>query len=469
MPSHRTDDRLTPYQEKMRAEGLPEQAIDTFLHHLEYYLQGSSGTLSRDRIEPVSSLADADGMADRSAAGERALDRTVIIKLNGGLGTGMGLERAKALLELRDGCSFLDLIARQILSLRAETGCDIPLLLMNSFRTDEDSRTALSGHPELAVDELPLGFLQHRVPKVLEQDGTPASCPSNPELEWCPPGHGDLFTALATSKTLHALIDAGYEYAFVSNADNLGAVIDTALLGHMADEKIEFMMEVADRTEADRKGGHLCLLSDGRLALREAAQCPPDETDDFQDVSRYRYFNTNNVWLHLPSLDELMSHTDGVVPLATIVNRKTLDPRDGSTPRVVQLETAMGSAISLFDRAAAVRVPRRRFSPVKNTNDLLAVRSDAYRVTSDWRVVLDPVREAPPVISLDSDHYKIIDDFEARFPQGVPSLVRCDSLTVSGDVEFGGGVTVEGDVQIVATDPAKRVERGALLKGRVEL
>jgi UTP--glucose-1-phosphate uridylyltransferase len=469
MPSIEADDRLTPYREKMCAEGLPEQAIDTFLHHLEYYLRGSSGTLSHDQIEPVSGLADSEDMAVHRGAGERSLDRTVIIKLNGGLGTSMGLERAKSLLELREGCSFLDLIARQTLSLREVTGSGIPLLLMNSFRTDEDSRVALSKHPELAVAELPLAFLQHRVPKVLEEDGTPASWPANPELEWCPPGHGDLFTALATSRALARLIDAGYEYAFVSNADNLGAVIDAALLGHMVDQGIEFMMEVADRTAADRKGGHLCLLSDGRLALREAAQCPPEETDDFQDVTRYRYFNTNNIWLHLPSLSELMARAGGVVPLATIVNRKTLDPRDASTPRVVQLETAMGSAISLFDRAAAVRVPRRRFSPVKNTNDLLAVRSDAYRVTSDWRVVLNPERDAPPVISLDSNHYKIIDDFEARFPSGVPSLVRCDSLTVRGDVEFGGGVRVEGDVQIVATGSAQRIESGALLKGRVEL
>jgi UTP--glucose-1-phosphate uridylyltransferase len=451
----------------MQAESLPKQAVDTFLHHLAHYLRGSSGALGRDQIRPVAELADAEQMSDHSVTGERALDRTVIIKLNGGLGTSMGLERAKSLLEVRDGHSFLDLIARQTLSLRAETGCHVPLLLMNSFRTEQDSTRTLSRYPELAVGDLPLGFLQHRVPKVLEESGAPASHPSKPDLEWCPPGHGDLFTALETSTALRRLLDAGFEYAFISNADNLGAVIDVALLGFMVEKRIQFMMEAADRTAADRKGGHLCLLADGRPALREAAQCPPDEIDEFQDVTRYRFFNTNNVWLHLPSLAELMMRCDGVLPLATIVNRKALDPRDPSTARVAQLETAMGSAVSLFERAAAVRVHRRRFSPVKNTNDLLAVRSDAYRLTPDWRVVLDPGRNAPPVVSLDSDFFSIIEDFEARFPKGAPSLRQCDSLTVRGDVVFGGDVICEGEVRIVAPGTAKQISSGALLSGEV--
>jgi UTP--glucose-1-phosphate uridylyltransferase len=469
MPVEPADDRFQLFDQKMQAESLPKQAIDTFLHHLAHYLRGSSGALGRDQIKPIAELADGDQMSEHSAAGERALDRTVIIKLNGGLGTSMGLERAKSLLEVRDGHSFLDLIARQTLALRAETGYQVPLLLMNSFRTEHDSTRVLSRYPELTVGDLPLGFLQHRVPKVLEESGTPASCASKPEFEWCPPGHGDLYTALETSTTLRRLLDAGFEYAFISNADNLGAVIDVALLGFMVEQRIQFMMEAADRTAADRKGGHLCMLADGRPALRETAQCPPEELDEFQDVTLYRFFNTNNVWLHLPSLARLMMRSEGVLPLATIVNHKTLDPRDPSTARVVQLETAMGSAISLFDRAAAVRVHRRRFSPVKNTNDLLAARSDAYRLTQDWRVVLDPGRNAPPVVSLDDSFFSIIEDFEARFPAGTPSLRRCDSLTVSGDVEFGGDVTLEGEVRIVATGTAKQISSGAVLSGDVAL
>jgi UTP--glucose-1-phosphate uridylyltransferase len=453
----------------MKAADLPQQAIDTFLFHLGRYLAGESGTLGRDRIAPVATLPDADQLGHCREAGVGALDRVVIVKLNGGLGTGMGLESAKSLLEVRDELNFLDLIARQVQALRRGTDIRVPLMMMNSFRTERDTLRALAPYEDLEVEDLPVTFLQHRVPKVLVDGVTPAEYRPAPELEWCPPGHGDLYTALSTSGALERLLDAGIEYAFISNADNLGAVFDPALLGHMIRERIDFLMETADRTAADRKGGHLCRLSDGRLALRESAQCPPDEQDEFQDVTLYRYFNTNTIWVRLPALQRMMAEYGGVLPLTTIVNHKTLDPRDPSSPQVVQLETAMGSAISVFERSAAVRVPRTRFSPVKNTDDLLGVRSDAYRLTEDWRVVLRPDRTEPPVISLDDRYYRMIDDFEARFPDGPPSLRRCESLVVEGDVVFGGGVEIEGEVRIVVGDGARRIAPGTVLGGEVTL
>ncbi len=266
---------------------------------------------------------------------------------------------------------------------------------MNSFRTEKDTTDALAAYPGLAVDGLPLGFLQHRVPKIHIEDRRPVVWAADPELEWCPPGHGDVYTGLATSGILDLLLERGFEYAFISNSDNLGAVLDPELLRHMVGSGAEFMMEVADRTPADRKGGHLCRLRDGRLALRESAQCPPDECDDFQDIHTHRFFNTNNIWLSLPALAVLLDRHHGFLPLATIVNRKNVDPRDPHSPEVVQLETAMGAAISVFDRAIAVRVPRRRFSPVKNTDDLLGVRSDAFELTDDGRIVLAASRNAP--------------------------------------------------------------------------
>jgi UTP--glucose-1-phosphate uridylyltransferase len=255
----------------------------------------------------------------------------------------------------------------------------------------------------------------------------------------------------------------------VSNADNLGAVLDPAILGYVAERRLAFLMEAADRTLADRKGGHLCRLLDGRLALREAAQCPPDEAADFQDVERHHYFNSNNLWLHLPSLRQTLHENGGVIPLPTIVNRKTLDPRDPSSPAVVQLESAMGSAISLFSPSEAIRVSRRRFSPVKNTNDLLAVRSDAYRLLADGRLVLDEARSLPPVVSLDPRYYTGIDDFERRFPGGPPSLIDCDALTVEGDVSFGWGVVLRGSVRIATASGAATVGDRAELEGEVRL
>ncbi|MEE4270454.1 MAG: UTP--glucose-1-phosphate uridylyltransferase [Thermoanaerobaculales bacterium] len=449
---------------RMRAADMPESAIRTFAFHVDRFLSGDSGALSRDQLIPVGSIADA-GVPDGTGESDpHLLRRAAVIKLNGGLGTGMGLRRAKSLIEVRPGLSFLDLIVHQILALRERFDTNLPLLLMNSFRTAEETADALACYPELAQEGFPAGFLQHRVPKLLATNGSPVTWPAEPELEWCPPGHGDLYTALVTSGVLDTLLAAGIEFAFVSNSDNLGAVLDPRLLAHMVESGSDFMMEVADRTPADRKGGHLCRLADGRLALRESAQCPPAERDEFQDIGRYRYFNTNNLWFSLPALAELLDRHDGILPLATIVNRKHVDPRDADSPAVVQLETAMGAAISLFDHATAIRVPRRRFSPVKNTDDLLAVRSDAYEVTPDGLVVLAEHRSSPPTVRLDPRFHKHLEDFERRFPAGPPSLDGCDRLTVEGDVTFGEGVVVEGDVSIRGGDSPSRIPDGAVLR-----
>lgn len=448
--------------------GLPEAASATFLLHYDRLAAGEKGLLARDRIRPLDGLPDADDLAASRERGREALARTVVVKLNGGLGTSMGLEKAKSLLSVRDGLSFLDLICRQVIALRRASGTEVPLVLMNSFRTDEDTLAVLERYPELRHPRVPPTFLQHRVPKILASGLRPATEAGSEELAWCPPGHGDLYTALHTSGVLDDLLGDGWEYAFVSNADNLGAVVDLGLLGHLAETGADLLLEAADRTAADRKGGHLARLVDGGLALRESAQCPPEESAEFQDVERYRYFNTNNLWLHLPSLRRRLDEAGGVLALPTLVNRKRLDPRDPASPEVVQLETAMGSAVSVFPRAAAVRVPRLRFSPVKTTSDLLAVRSDAFRLEDDGRVVLDPSREAPPTVLLDDRHYRLIDEFERRFPAGPPSLLRCSRLEVTGDVTFPAGVSVRGEARVVAVGAA-RLAPGVEVEGEVRL
>ena len=120
----------------------------------------------------------------------------------------------------------------------------------------------------------------------------------------------------------------------------------------------------------------------------------------------------------------------------------------------------MGAAIGVFEGAQALHVPRRRFAPVKTTNDLLALRSDAYVLRDDGRVELADEREDPPVIDLDAEYDKLLRDFEARFPAGAPSLVACERLTVKGDVTFGRGVVARGAVTLQG--PA-RIEDGAEL------
>lgn len=459
-------DGLTSSVEKMRSEGVAEAAVETFSRYYEQLREGDVGTLPEADLEPVEDLPDAEELPEDEAGANEALDRAVVLKLNGGLGTSMGLDAPKSLLQVKEGLTFLDVIVRQVLSLRKHFDARLPLVLMNSFATRKATLDALEAHPDIAAD-VPIDFVQNKVPKLRADDLEPVSWPDNPELEWAPPGHGDLYTALVGSGMLQTLLDAGYRYAFVSNSDNLGAVLEPRILAWFAREEIPFLMEAADRTEADRKGGHIARGPGGGLVLRESAQVPDEDMDSFQDVRRHRFFNTNTLWVDLQALAELLEGRGGFLGLPMMANRKTVDPSDRSSTKVIQVETAMGAALGVFDGAQAVRVPRSRFAPVKTTNDLLGVRSDAYVLTDDGHVELAPGRdELPPVIDLDSSFYKLVGDFEPRFPVGPPSLVACDRLTVAGDVVFGRDVTVRGSVAIQnADDEPLRVDDGAVLEG----
>jgi UTP--glucose-1-phosphate uridylyltransferase len=443
--------------EKMAREGVPDVAIATFEHYYRELEAGASGLIPEAAIEPVRELPDAGALPDAEAP----LDEAVVIKLNGGLGTSMGMHRAKSLLEVKDGLTFLDVIARQVLALRAASGARVPLLLMNSFYTREDSLALLRRYDALASD-VPFDFVQHREPKLLVDGLRPAAWPPDATLEWCPPGHGDIYPALLTSGMLGSLLEHGYRYAFMSNADNLGAVLDPRILAWFAAEGLPYLAEVTERTPADTKGGHIAVLKEtGGLILRETAQTPDADMDAFTDRERHPFFHVNNLWVDLRALDALLRERDGVLGLPMIVNEKTLDPADASTPPVYQLETAMGAAIGVFQGARAIRVPRSRFVPVKRTSDLLVLRSDAYRLGDGARIELSDGRDRPPLVELD-DHFKLLDDFDARFPAGPPSLVAAEGLAVRGDVTFGRDVTVRGAVTV---EGPRRVEDGALLEG----
>ena len=437
----RSFDRIA---EKMRLEGISEIAINNFGYYYDRLQSGQSDLISEASIRPVESVPDADSFEDDKAlmaAGEAALSRTVMLKLNGGLGTSMGLNQTKSLLVVKNGQTMLDLMAKQAIK------HEIPLIFMNSFSTQEDTLAALARYPELKYDDIPQDFLQNKVPKITCTDLTPVQWPDNPSLEWCPPGHGDIYVALITSGMADKLMAAGYRYVFMSNSDNLGAVVNISILGYFVANYLPLMMEVSDRNRADRKGGHLAHLLDGRLILRESSQCPAEDMEHFEDIGRHRFFNTNNLWLDLVALKQVMEKNNYMTRLPMITNKKTVDPRDdGSTP-VYQLETAMGSGLGMFENSGAVRVSRSRFSPIKTTEDLLSVRSDAYVVTEDHRIILDPSRAVPPFLQLDGTYYRLIDDLEARFPYGAPSLRNCRSLTINGDVHFGQHVVLEGDVR----------------------
>ncbi len=445
--------KFAPFVAKMETADLSEMMIRVFHYYYNQLLAGATGYLSSDDAQPVRAIPDYEALDERYAlAGESVLDKVVMVKLNGGLGTSMGMDGPKSLLPVKEGLSFLDITVNQIRQTREKWGVGLPLVLMNSFATHEKTLQALDEYEDFDQD-IPFGFIQHKVPKICKETMAPAHWPEAPAREWNPPGHGDLYAAISTSGTLDHLLESGYEYAFVSNSDNLGAVLDTEILGYFAEERLPFLMEVAYRTRMDRKGGHLAQTKDGQLILRELAQCPPDEIDLFQDIDRYQFFNTNNLWIHLPTLRSVLDQRNGILGLPLIRNEKPIDPTRPDTPPIYQLETAMGSAIHVFEGAQAIRVLRSRFVPVKKNNDLLVLMSDAYLLNEDFTIQLNPDRHAgpprrPPLVDLDDQHYKVISDMQTHFPHGAPSLLNCTSLTIDGDVYFGKDVVLEGAVSL---------------------
>ena len=445
---------------KAEAGGARAAELAALRRRLRELGEPRAGWLPGEVLEPLADLPRLDELPEPAPGQAReVLGRLVIVKLDGGLGTSMGLAGPKSLLEVKPGMSFLDVLARQVLALRERHGARLPLVLMNSAATRGPSLDALRRYDGLHVPGVPLDFLQGREPKIRADDWQPVQWPADPELEWCPPGHGDIYTALAASGTLEALLGAGLRYAFVSNSDNLGALADARIAAWLAAEQVPFTLEAVHGTPADRKGGHLARYH-GRMVLRETAQVPDGDTS-FTDVGRWRWYNTNNIWIDLRALADLQAADPAAPALPLIINRQTVDPRDPASTPVIQLESAMGAAIGSIPGARAIHVPRSRFAPVKTTNDLLVVRSDAYQLTSDGQ--MRPSFDGPgPVVTLDKDFYKLLPGFEQRFPAGAPSLRRCRRFEVDGDVTFGAGVIAAGDVRV--TGP-RHVPDGEVLGG----
>ncbi|CAE8646314.1 unnamed protein product [Polarella glacialis] len=416
-------DLLWPaYQAKMQSEGCNEAAIAAFKYNYGVLVSGADVMIPESRLAPVESLPEYDNLTVTSDPS--LLKQTVVLKLNGGLGTGMGLDKAKSLLEVTSGNSFLDLIAKQVASMKASFKTDLNFMLMNSFATSADTLEALAKYPELGTGS-DLEFVQNKAPKVTASDLSPATWEQEPGHEWCPPGHGDLYPAM------------------------LGVA--------------PFMMEVAVRTDADKKGGHLA-------KAKASAQCPEEDEKEFQNIGKYRFFNTNNLWVDLSALKAQFQANSGSIPLPVMKNAKTVDPRDKNSTKVLQLETAMGSAIECFDGATALVIPRSRFAPVKTTSDLLALRSDAYTLTPDFRITLAEKRAGvPPDVKLDG-MYKFTDAVEKMIANGPPSLIDCKKLVVEGEVTFAKGVTIKGSVTIKnASGSTKEVQAGAYEDTTVEL
>jgi UDP-N-acetylglucosamine pyrophosphorylase len=468
MTSEVLAEKFAPLEEKMKAEGLGHAAIQSFKFSYSRLLSGDKGMIAESDISPAKDVAKLEEIQKTIKQDTTLLKKTAVVKLNGGLGTGMGLDKAKSLLPVKDGDTFLDLIAKQVVDMRKKYG-GVKFMLMNSFSTSDDTNAFLKKYPDLAKDKS-IEFVQNKVPKIAKADLTAATCPGAPDNEWCPPGHGDIYAALIGSGRLNDLLNDGIEYVCVSNSDNLGATLDVDLLTYFATSNSPFMMEVCRRTENDKKGGHLAVRnSDSQLVLRESAQCADEDEKDFQNIDKHMYFNTNNLWLRLSALKKLIEDSDGAIKLPVIMNAKTVDPKDDSSTPVWQLETAMGAAIECFQGAKAVEVPRTRFAPVKKCSDLFLLRSDAY-VIQDFKPVLSKGVDAAPTIDLDSKKYKMVPQLDKCTPSGVPSLKQCKKLTVKGEVVFTSGTTFVGEVTVKNTSSsAVTLPKGTYKDTTIEL
>ncbi|VDL57604.1 unnamed protein product [Hymenolepis diminuta] len=365
-----------------------------------------------------------------------ALSKLVVLKLNGGLGTSMNCNGAKSLIPVKNGKTFLEMTLQQIDHLNEQYNSSIPFVLMNSFNTDDETVEFLQ---KMEINQTkPIIFQQNRFPRLYEESGLPIadSCQLKGlrDQAWYPPGHGDVYRSLQKSGLLERFIEEGKNWIFLSNIDNIGATPDLKILCWLeeqekkgAEHRIDFLMEVADKTPTDKKGGTLV---------------PEDHVKDFQDSNQFKFFNTNNLWINVKALSNILKDDD--LTLDLIVNKKTI--KDGT--KVIQLEEACGAAINCFKKPMSLRVPRSRFLPVKLTSDLLILRSDLFEATTSG-LKLSPQHALPSLPTIEfSNHFKGVEDLERRISDP-PSMIHLRHLTLNGNIRFGSNVILKGTVKII--------------------
>lgn len=432
------------------------------------YLQGVGSSVEWEKLEkpPSDSVREYASLSKPSDEKIKPLlDKLVVVKLNGGLGTSMGCTGPKSVIPVRSDLTFLDLTVQQIEHLNKTYHVDIPLVLMNSFNTDEDTQKVLKKYRGFKIKIYT--FMQSRYPRINRESmlPVPSSIENGDSEAWYPPGHGDFYESFQNSGLLEEFLQRGKEVCFVSNIDNLGATVDLHILNTMITDtdgpKPEFVMEVTDKTIADVKGGTLTQY-EGKLRLLEIAQVPKEKVDEFKSVKKFKIFNTNNLWMRLQSIQNLVE--EGGLDMEVIVNDKHLD----SGLNVIQLETAAGAAMKDFTNVMGINVPRQRFLPVKKTSDLLAVMSNLY-LMKNGTLMMSPRRAFPtvPLVKLGDNHFAKVREFLRRFAS-IPDMLELDHLTVSGDVTFGKGVSLKGTVIIIANHGDRiDIPPGAVLENKI--
>lgn len=437
---------------------MSDRAVDGFLRLYKKFRKAPAkiGNWESIRGPDEKSLLSYESLKKPDAgAVKNGLSKAAVCKLNGGLGTSMGCRAPKSSINVRQGKSFLDLIVEQLREMNREFQAGIPLILMNSFYTHEETGKTIQKYGG-RVDIL--SFQQNRFPRLLEDPVQPLDEKIFRSNTWYPPGHGNFYSCIRDQGILDRLLEEGREILFVSNADNLGAVLDPVIVNTMLENDIPFLMEMTEKTAADVKGGTL-YQEDGKLKLLEIAQVPQEHVAEFCGQAKFKVFNTNNIWVNLIHLRNRLNQ--GPLDLDVIVNRKNLE----GTP-VIQLETAIGAALECFPRAVGLTVARDRFLPVKKTDDLFLVQSDLF-FTQKGRLIRNPGRKRPglPWVQL-RDPFQMLDEYQSRIPT-VPSILELESLELEGDVRFGKNVTLKGCVRLVARNRPLLIADGSVVENAV--
>ncbi|XVF06732.1 hypothetical protein REPUB_Repub06bG0076000 [Reevesia pubescens] len=371
-------------------------------------------------VIPYDNLAPISGDI---AETKQLLDKLVVVKFNGALGKNMGFSGPKSLIEVKNGSTVLDLIVNQIQALNSKYGSNVPLLLMNSSRTHDDILKVLEKYSSSKTDIH--SFRQG------EQAQHELSVSEGGEDEWCP-DHGAQFLSLLNSGALDVLLSKGKEYALVVYPDNMAAIVDPKIMNHLAQNSIEYCMEVTPTISTGLMNSMASSLQ-GKFKLEDFTSNPTDTS-----VKKFKFVNTRTLWIDLKAIKRL-------------VDTRALKLDDLST-------------LKLFEKTIGITIPQSRFLPLNSTSDLLLLQSDLYTFT-DGVLVRNDARTSPtdPSVYLGPEFEKI-SDFQSRF-KSIPSIIKLDSLEVTGDVWFGADITLEGRIKIAA-DPGVtlRIPDGVVLK-----
>lgn len=375
------------------------------------------------------------------------LKKLVVLKLNGGLGTSMGCDFPKSCIKVKDNLTFLHIILKQIHSINEKYHIDLPLVFMNSGRTEKMTKEVVDSALKELGFKVNVHFFNQPVFPRADVDTllpTKAVKDDNPEY-WYPPGHASVLDSFEESGLAEEFLECGKEWVFISNSDNLGGTPDGNILGSIikkwetektkGGEEYSFFMEATHKTSLDVKGG-TPILYDGRPFLLEASQVPKGKEEEIFDIKKFTLFNSGNLWINLRTWIKQDSFD-----LPIIYNPKVIKGDNGSA-KVVQLEMCAGAALSQFN-SVIMSVPRSRFIPVKLTCDLIRLQSDLYTFHDDGTV--EPNLEKLPTIVL-SKEFTRIRDYAQRI-NGSVSLKDAKRVVLDGNIELYD-VCFKGDVEI---------------------